>query len=156
MSVLYNTYWVRFNYKLFRHEDAVKNTMILFNAAKAAGVERIVHVSITNPSEDSGLEYFSGKARLEKSLIESSVSYAILRPWVGYVFCRLLGKIVNDVIITRDEIEGLMDNLLYVDSEAAGQTDLTGWIREHAETLGRKYTSELARRKDRKSEYKAN
>ncbi|MDH4034721.1 MAG: NAD(P)H-binding protein, partial [candidate division Zixibacteria bacterium] len=53
VSVLYNTYWVRFNHKTFRHSDAVANTETLFHAAQAAGVERIVHVSITNPSEDS-------------------------------------------------------------------------------------------------------
>ena len=71
VSVLYNTYWVRFNHRLFKHADAVRNTLILFEAAKKAGVQRIVHVSITNPSEDSPLEYFRGKAVLEKALIES-------------------------------------------------------------------------------------
>ena len=50
VSVLYNTYWVRFNHRLFKHADAVRNTLALFEAAKQAGVERIVHVSITNPS----------------------------------------------------------------------------------------------------------
>ena len=47
-----------------------------------AGVKRIVHVSITNPSEESELEYFSGKAKLEKALIESGIGYSILRPAV--------------------------------------------------------------------------
>ncbi|MDI6769695.1 MAG: NAD(P)H-binding protein [Anaerolineales bacterium] len=81
-EVLYNTYWVRFNYSFFKHESAVQNTLTLFDAAKKAGVKRVVHVSITNPSEDSPLEYFSGKARLERALIESDLSYAILRPTV--------------------------------------------------------------------------
>ncbi|MDP3185816.1 MAG: NAD(P)H-binding protein, partial [Anaerolineales bacterium] len=81
-EVLYNTYWVRFNYSFFKHESAVQNTLALFDAAKKAGVKRVVHVSITNPSEDSPLEYFSGKARLEQALIESGLSYAILRPTV--------------------------------------------------------------------------
>jgi len=36
VSVLYNTYWVRFNHKLFTQADAVKNTITLFNAAKHA------------------------------------------------------------------------------------------------------------------------
>ena len=49
VSVLYNTYWVRFNHRLFTHADAVRNTLPLFEAAKKAGVQRIVHVSITNP-----------------------------------------------------------------------------------------------------------
>jgi len=92
-TVLYNTYWVRFNYTFFKHEDAVQNTLTLFRAAKEAGVGRVVHVSITNPSEESLLEYFSGKARLEQALIESGLSYAILRPTV------LFGK--EDILINN-------------------------------------------------------
>jgi NADH dehydrogenase len=92
-SVLYNTYWVRFNHKTFRHSDAIKNTLTLFKAAKRAGVERIVHISITNPSESSDLEYFRGKALLEKALCESGLSYAILRPAV------IFGK--EDILINN-------------------------------------------------------
>lgn len=84
VSVLYNTYWVRFSCKSFSQADAVKNSIILFDAAKAAGVERIVHISITNPSEDSPLEYFRGKAKLEQTIINSGLSYAILRPAVVF------------------------------------------------------------------------
>ncbi len=82
VKVLYNTYWVRFNHPLFTHASAVKNTLTLFEAAKRAGVERIVHVSITNPSLDSPLEYFRGKAQLEAALMASGLSYTILRPAV--------------------------------------------------------------------------
>lgn len=82
VDILYNTYWVRFNHTSFRHSEAVRNTQILFAAAKKAGVRRIVHVSITNPDENSPLEYFSGKGTLEMSLRESGLSYAILRPAV--------------------------------------------------------------------------
>jgi NADH dehydrogenase len=67
-----------------------------------------------------------------------------------------LGWLVDDVVITKDEIEGLMADLLYVDSPPTGTTVLTEWIKEHAGTLGRKYTSELARRKDRASAYRSN
>jgi NADH dehydrogenase len=82
VSVLYNTYWVRFNHKAFNHADAVKNTLILFDAAQKAGIKRIVHISITHPSEDSPLEYFSGKARFERALAEIGIPHAILRPTV--------------------------------------------------------------------------
>src|SRR5574341_600408 len=81
-AVLYNTYWVRFNHRSFTHAQAVANTLVLFDAARQAGVGRIVHVSITKPSEDSPLEYFRGKARLERALIESGIPYTILRPAV--------------------------------------------------------------------------
>ncbi len=246
VEVLYNTYWVRFNHKLFTHADAVKNTRVLFDAAKRAGVKRIVHVSITNPSEASALEYFSGKATLEKALIASGISYAILRPtvlfgkedilinniaWVlrhlpvfgifgdgnyhvqpiyvddladlavqygeraddaivnaigpetytyrelvttiggligarrpivsvppeiGYLAGKILGIFVGDVVITRDEIDGLMLGLLSVDTEPTGFTKLSAWIAEHRDTLGTRYASELARRRDRESPYVGN
>jgi len=245
-TVLYNTYWVRFNHKTFAHADAVKNTLILFEAAKKAGVERIVHVSITNPSLDSPLEYFSGKATLEEALKASGVSYAILRPtvlfgkedilinniawmlrkfplfgvfgdgnyrlqpihvddlaklaveqgdhreniiinaigpetftyrelaqklgaiigynrrvvsvppWMGYAVGSIAGRFVDDVVITDGEIEGLMADLLYVDAPPAGKTVLTDWARQHAERLGKRYTSELARRRDRQVAYASN
>ena len=245
VSVLYNTYWVRFNHKTFTHADAVRNTLTLFDSARRAGVERVVHVSITNASEDSPLEYFSGKAKLERALRESGLSYSILRPavlfgredvlinniaWslrrfpvfglfgrgdyrlqpiyvddlaelaveqgqrrentvvdaigpdtftyrglveeigriigkprpivslpptVGYMGAVALGAIVGDVVITRQEIKGLMAGLLCVNSPPTGTTRLADWATEHAGSLGRRYASELARRRDRLSDYAA-
>jgi NADH dehydrogenase len=81
-SAFYNTYWVRFNHADFRYSQAIENTRSLFAAARAASVNRVVHVSITNPSESSPLEYFRGKAILERELRESGLSHAILRPAV--------------------------------------------------------------------------
>lgn len=242
-TVLYNTYWVRFNHGDFTHATAVQNTRRLFEAARQAGVERVVHVSITNPSEDSELEYFRGKARLERALIESGLSYAVLRPavlfgredilinniawglrrfpvftvfgdgqyrlqpicvddlarlaveqgeqrdnciiqaigpetftyrelvetigriigkrrwivgvppWLGYLAGLMLGRLLGDVLITREEIKGLMANLLYVDAPPAGATRLSEWAKAHADRLGVRYASELARRRDRNEAY---
>jgi uncharacterized protein YbjT (DUF2867 family) len=81
-KAVYNTYWVRFNHADFSHSVAEANTLALFRAAAKAGVSRIVHVSILNPSADSPFEYFRAKARLERALIESGMSYSILRPAV--------------------------------------------------------------------------
>ncbi|KAB8141398.1 NAD(P)H-binding protein [Chloroflexia bacterium SDU3-3] len=245
-EVLYNTYWVRFNHSMFSHADAVANTLALFEAAQRAGVRRIVHVSITNPSLESPLEYFSGKARLEQALVESGLSYAILRPtvlfgkedilinniaWVlrhlpvfgvfgdgqykvqpiavedladlavaqgavqasatinaigpetytyramvemigrgigarrpmvgvppalGLLVGQALGALVNDVIITREEIAGLMAGLLCVDTPPIGTTRLSAWVAANAATLGRRYASELGRRRDRAAAYASN
>ena len=238
VDVLYNTYWVRFNHRQFKHSAAVENTLKLFEAAKKAGVRRIVHTSITNPSLDSPLEYFSGKAVLENALMESGISYAILRPtvlfgeedilinniawlvrrcrifgvfgdgqyklqpifvddfaalavekgsatdnaiinaigpetfsyrelvtaisqsilgvrrlivpipdWFGLLVGKIVGLMYGDVVITKEEIAGLKANLLYVDAPPAGTTRLTDWLREHRETVGKRYASELARRR---------
>jgi NADH dehydrogenase len=77
-------------------------------------------------------------------------------PEVGYWGCRFLGLLVRDVVITRQEIRGLMEQRLYVDAPALGTTKLSEWINQHRARLGRHYTSEMARRLDRFSEYRAN
>jgi uncharacterized protein YbjT (DUF2867 family) len=79
---LYNTYWVRFAHGQLTHDVAVQNSRILFAAAAAAGVQRIVHVSITNASLSSPDSYFRGKAEVEQALAASGVSYAVARPAV--------------------------------------------------------------------------
>jgi NADH dehydrogenase len=81
-SVLYNTYWVRFSHGQTNFAGAVDNTRTLIAAAEAAGVRRIVHVSIANPSLSSPLPYYRGKALLEEAIKSSRLSYAILRPTV--------------------------------------------------------------------------
>jgi uncharacterized protein YbjT (DUF2867 family) len=81
-SVLINTYWVRFPRGESTFETAVQNTRTLITAATNAGVKRIVHVSIANPSATSPLGYYRGKAELEQAVIESGLSYTILRPTV--------------------------------------------------------------------------
>ena len=234
-SVLYNTYWVRFSYGDLSHERAVQNTKALIRAAEAAGVKRIVHVSITNPSSDSPLPYFKGKAELEQAIQSSGLSYAILRPAVlfgegdilinniafmlrrfplfaipgsgeyhvqpifvddlaelavkggqrsdsyivdaagpeSYTYTNLVemirnaigskslivhlppaiirlasvvvGAILKDVVLTEDEIKGLMGDLLVSHMRPTGRTSLEGWIKSHAETIGKSYASELAR-----------
>jgi NADH dehydrogenase len=81
-STLINTYWVRFPRGKATFETAVQNTRMLIHAAKQAGVHRIIHVSIANPSSDSPLGYYKGKARLEKAVMDSGLAYTILRPTV--------------------------------------------------------------------------
>ena len=241
VEVLVNTYWVRFDHKLFTHQEAVSNTKVLFRAAKKAGVRRIVHVSITNPDVHSDLPYFRGKAELEEALTSLGVSYCILRPTVlfgkedvlinniawalrhlpvfgvfgdgsyklqpiyvgdlaksavaqaggglneivnaigpetftyhelvemvkrtlgvrrlvigvppdlGYLACRAMGLAVGDVVITRQEIAGLTEGRLFVAAPPLGTTNLTEWVERNKRTLGRRYTSEMARRVDRHS-----
>jgi NADH dehydrogenase len=79
-TTLYNTYWVRFAHGRQDHASAVANSRTLFNAARRAGVERIVHVSITNPSIESPDPYFRGKALVERALTEVDISFAVVRP----------------------------------------------------------------------------
>ncbi len=234
-DTLYNTYWVRFPRGVVTFERAVANSEVLFRAAHAAGVRRIVHVSITNPSIDSPFAYFRGKARVEEVLRASGVGHAIVRPTVvfgkedilinniAYVLRRLpffgvpgsgtyrlrpvsvedvadlcvqagehetdevvdavgpetftfeelvrliaqtvgsrswivhvptaasflaasaIGVGVRDVVVTRDELEGLMANLVTTNGPATGTRLLSEWLTENANRVGRRYASEVSR-----------
>jgi NADH dehydrogenase len=83
-SAIYNTYWIRFDRGGRTHSLAVRNTKTLFNCAVEAGVDRFVHISITNPSADSHMSYFRGKAELEHFLAAAGISHAIIRPTVFF------------------------------------------------------------------------
>ena len=235
VQTLYNTYWVRFDRGENTQPRAVENTRKLVSAAVKAGVQRIVHISITNPSPDSHLPYFWGKAANEKAVIESGLSYAILRPtvlfgaedilinniaWllrrfpffavpgngsyrlqpvfvddlaelaldVGYAqgnilwdavgpdiftfeeLVRLIGQtlglnrgllhvppglalaaaqflsvFVGDVLLTPEEVDGLMAGLLVSDETPRCKTHLADWLEENKESVGVHYASELKR-----------
>jgi NADH dehydrogenase len=232
-SVLYNTYWIRFERGASTFARAVANTQALIRAAREAGVRRIVHVSITNPSLDSPLPYFSGKARLERDVIESGIEYAILRPAVIFgdqgvlinnvawllrrfplfavpgsgdyrlqpIFVddladlavqagaghgnsmvdaigpetftfndlanvirravrsraliahmppmlalqlsRVIGLAVRDVVLTSDDVHGLVADLLVTNSQPAGQTKLSEWLESNHALVGKRWVSEL-------------
>ncbi len=72
-----------------------------------------------------------------------------IHPALGYFFISVIGKLIRDVILTREEIHGLMENLLYTDASPVGKTKLTDWAIENSKTLGINYASELVRRKNR-------
>ena len=77
-------------------------------------------------------------------------------PWLAFLGVRMLGWMVGDVINTRDEVKGLMQERLYVDLPPLGTTKLSDWVHAHREKLGRQYASELQRRFDRVSPYRPN
>jgi uncharacterized protein YbjT (DUF2867 family) len=80
VTTLYNTYWVRFAHGGVDHDLAVANSEALFAAATQAGVQRIVHVSITHADVASPYPYFRGKGRVEAALDRCGISHAVVRP----------------------------------------------------------------------------
>jgi uncharacterized protein YbjT (DUF2867 family) len=77
VSTLYNTSWVRFDHGDTSFANAIESSRMLFFAARRAGVKRIVHLSITNPSMESPLPYLRGKALVEYALAQSGVPYSM-------------------------------------------------------------------------------
>ncbi len=234
-QAVYNTYWVRFPHGQVSFDQAVANTRVLIDAAKEAGVSRFIHISVSNPTEDSILPYFKGKAVLERMVRESGLSYAIIRPtlifgpqdilinniaWLLRRFplfcapgagdyrvqpvagedvallaveaaeqhesrvldaagpeifrfddfvrliaravgsqalvvhlppaivalaCRLVGTLVHDVVLTRQEMAGLMAQLLISHEPARGSRRFSEWLSRNGGSLGQRYASELQR-----------
>jgi NADH dehydrogenase len=68
-----------------------------------------------------------------------------LRAGLALGFSRLIGWLTNDITLTREELRGLMDELLVSDQPPAGKTRLEDWLREHGKDLGKYYVSELKR-----------
>jgi nucleoside-diphosphate-sugar epimerase len=236
VSTLYNTFWVRFDHGQTSFANAIENSRMLFFAAQRAGVERIVHVSITNPSIESTLPYFRGKALVEYALAQAGVPYSIVRPtWVfggerdvlanniAWILRRMpafaipgdgrylvqpvhiddlaricvdttgsdkdvvvdaagpetlmfrdfvklvrdavnarspivrlppsvmaataraLGLMVHDVVLTPDEIKGLMAGLLVSHGPPLGTIAFSEWLDEHSTSIGCSYANELHR-----------
>ena len=230
-----NTYWVRYPYVGVSFDDAVANTAVLLRAAVEAGVRRIVHVSVSNPSPEAPLGYYRGKAQAEALLRSLGVSHAIVRPtlvvgandilvnniaWflrrfplfampgsgryrlqpvtltdvgeivaeaalsgddmtvdaagpdvltfeqlvraiagaigrragivhlptaVALALIRLVGLARGEVILSREELAGLMSELLVSHEPARGKESVLAWLAEHGPELGRTYASELDR-----------
>jgi NADH dehydrogenase len=236
VTTLYNTYWVRFNHGSSTFARAIANSRMLFDAARRAGVARIVHLSIANAAIDSPLPYYRGKALVERALDEVGLPYSVVRPtWIFggehgilanniawilrrmpvfaipgdgrypvqpvhiddlvricleaaaadgnvildaagpetmtfdelvhairratgarapivhlpppamAVVARALGLLVRDVVLTTDEIHGLMAGLLVSHHPPRGRTAFSTWLNEHKTSLGRTYANELQR-----------
>jgi len=64
---------------------------------------------------------------------------------VALAMAKAIGVLVHDVVVNRQELAGLMANLVVSDLPPSGEIRLTEWIRDHAETLGQTYSSELNR-----------
>ena len=235
VDVLYNTYWVRFPHSGLDFDLAVANIRILISAAEAAGVRKLVHISVSNPSLDSPLPYYAGKARAEELVRSSKLEWAIVRPTLVFgagdilinniawmlrrmpVFAiaglghyrlqpvdiedvadiavnaarhdgnmtvdaagpeiltfeelvdaiaiavhrrppflylppslvifggKVIGLFVRDVILTSEEVHGLMSELLVSGEPPQGARRFDDWLLRNADTVGRSYASELDR-----------
>ena len=93
VETLYNTYWVRYARGSTTFDRAVANTRVLLEAAADAGVQRVVHVSVTNAALDSPLPYFRGKAQVEADVAASKLSHAIVRPTLVFG--------ANDILVSN-------------------------------------------------------
>jgi nucleoside-diphosphate-sugar epimerase len=233
-ETLYNTYWVRAPVGTLTHAAAVENIRRLVEAARRAGVRRVVHTSIANPTA-STRSYYRGKAAAEEVIRSSGLSYGIVRPTllfgegdvlinnIAWLLRRLpifgipgngqyrlqpihvrdhasllvaagsdsanlvldsagpetftfkdlvrrirgavgahslvvgmpaalamlgatiAGRLSRDMVLTRDELDDLIDDILVSHEPPRGTTRLTTWLAANRDAVGRNYASEMDR-----------
>jgi len=68
-----------------------------------------------------------------------------LRPERTLQFVQMVGGLVGDVVLTREEIDGLMEGMLASTSKPLGHTLFSNWLKQHAAELGSSYRSEIDR-----------
>lgn len=125
-DTLYNTYWIRFERGLVTFERAVRNSEKLVAAA---------------PEVYS----FGQLVQLIAREIRSRARIVHLAPAMAYLLGRVVGSLVGDVIITEDEIAGLMANLLVSSGAPTGKVRFSEWLSRNAHLVGVRYASELQR-----------
>jgi uncharacterized protein YbjT (DUF2867 family) len=234
-EVFVNTYWVRFGRGAQTFEKAIDASRSLIEAAQAAGVRRIVHVSVSNASAESRLGYYRSKAAVEQIVRSASVSHAIVRPtlivgsadvltsniawflrrfpvfpvpdggryriqpvtlddvariiadaaeastncevdaagpeiftfrryveaiaaacrctarvvdvpgWLALDALRSLEVLLHDVVLTRDELDGLEQEMLVSRAAPLGTESVLAWLEAHGAEVGRRYTNDVER-----------
>jgi NADH dehydrogenase len=66
-------------------------------------------------------------------------------PFVGILCGRILGVFLGDVLLTRNELKGLMNEMLISKQPPNGVTKFSDWLERNKATVGGRYSSEVAR-----------
>jgi hypothetical protein len=80
------------------------------------------------------------------SVTDRTARLVHVNPSIALLFASLIGRIMGDVTLTRDEVHGLTTDLLVSHAAPTAPTRLSEWLWRNAATLGAHYASELARR----------
>lgn len=229
-----NTYWVRLPHGGQSFETAVERSGMLLDAAAAAGVSRLVHVSVSNAAQGRNLGYYRGKAEVEEKVRSLPLAHAIVRPtlvvgpsdvltaniawllrrfpffpvpaasarlqpitladtarviadavegegnleldaagpevmtfrqyvalvaqacgvrrllfgapgWLALAGLRLVEPLLGDVVLTREELLGLSQELLLSHEPPRGREPVGRWLAAHGDGLGRHYVNDVRR-----------
>ena len=234
-DVFINTYWVRFPYSRQSFTTAVANSKMLIDAAIAAGVKRIIQISVSNAQDGMNLGYYAGKAKVDDYVHRCPIPFAIVRPtlvvgeadvltnnivWLlrhfpiflipgnaeyrlqpitlhdtaciisemvedqsckeidaagpdimsfrDYVrlvarachlkrpiisvpegfalgFLQLIQPLLRDIILTREELLGLKQELLISHKAPLGKESIADWLKLHGNRLGYRYVNDIKR-----------
>ena len=66
-------------------------------------------------------------------------------PALAMLGATLAGRLTGDMLLTRDELDDLMHDILISNEPPRGTTRLTDWLALHRDEVGRRYASEIER-----------
>ena len=79
---------------------------------------------------------FEELLRLLAKAVNARVRLVHIPASLGFTLTRLVGLVLRDVLLTRDELDGLMAGLLTSRTVPSGTTRLGNWLAEMADSLG--------------------
>jgi uncharacterized protein YbjT (DUF2867 family) len=88
---------------------------------------------------------FEELIRLIARTIGSRVLFVHVPPAAALAAAGAIGRIVGDVVVTTDELRGMMAELVTTEGPATGTRSLTDWLRYNADVVGKRYASEVSR-----------
>jgi len=88
---------------------------------------------------------FDELVRMLASAVHRKSRNVHVDPRIALAFTQIVSSFMRDVTLTRDEIRGLMTNLLVTDSPPNAATRFSQWLASNADKIGIAYASELAR-----------
>jgi NADH dehydrogenase len=88
---------------------------------------------------------FEELVRLIGKAVSRNTAFVKVPPNVGMFFGKLIGLVLRDVILTKDELEGLMTNMLTSEQEPNAKTKFSDWLDDNCRNIGTSYASELDR-----------
>jgi len=114
----------------------------------------LAEIAVSSSNDDRSVAFdavgpeiftFDELVRMLASAVRSKSRIVHVNPRIALALTQIVGLFVQDVMLTRDEIRGLMSNLLVTDSQPNAQTRFSEWLCGNADRIGVAYASELAR-----------
>ena len=82
---------------------------------------------------------------LLSEIVKSKALLIKAPPWLALALAKLLSLFLRDVLLTKDELEGLIEEHLYIGPDYIEGSQFSDWAKENAHLLGGHYSNELAR-----------
>jgi hypothetical protein len=126
---LYNTYWVRFPRGNVTFERAVANGEIRRGDRRRRSREL----------------HLRGAGTADRASIGRRTLFVHVPRAAALTAATAIGRLVGDVVVTKDELDGLMAELVTTEGPATGTRALTEWLAQNAAVVGKRYASEVSR-----------